>query len=140
MDYSNFKFNGMRLNNALRAVRRERNMSQQKVADFLGVDRSTYSYYESGKSELDVKTALALCEIFNVTLNELLNRDSVVAKTNLVTDVNAAYQSLKNTVGEHTVPLSQYQRKLLKLTDQMDDRQRSDVMIYAMDVLNQTGD
>ena len=34
----------------LRLLRDYREMTQQQVADFLNVNRSTYSYYENGKT------------------------------------------------------------------------------------------
>lgn len=131
MDYSQFGFAHMQLNNVLRQIRKSKNMSQQKVADILGIDRSTYSYYETGKSELDIKTLLALCEIFDVTLDEMLNEDEVILNSSLVTNVKAAYDAMQ----EESVPLSQYEQRLLQYVRLMDDRQRSEILDQATQML-----
>lgn len=131
MDYSQFGFAKMQLNEVLRKIRKSRHMSQQKVADILGIDRSTYSYYETGKSELDIKTLLALCEIFDVTLDEMLNEDETIQNTSLVTNARAAYHAIQ----EESIPLSQYEQRLLQYVRLMDDRQRSEMLEYATDAL-----
>lgn len=136
MDYSQFGFAQMQLNKVLRQIRKSKNMSQQTIADILGIDRSTYSYYETGKSELDIKTLLALCEIFNVTLDEMLNQDEVVLNTSLVTNAKAAYHAMQ----DETVPLSQYEQRLLQYIRLMDDRQRSKMLEYATGVLEHSNE
>lgn len=50
----------------LKFIREFRELSQQKVADRLSIDRSTYSYYETGKTEPSFITAIKLVEIFDV--------------------------------------------------------------------------
>lgn len=132
MDYNNYKFNELNLNNVLRMIRREKGMTQQQVADILDVDRSTYSYYETGKTELDIKTTLALCEIFEIKLDEFLNQDKAIAESQLVTD-EKQYQ---NQIREMEIPISEYERQLLKLANQMDNWQRSQVMIKAQDIID----
>lgn len=59
----------------LRLLRDYREMTQQQVADFLNVNRSTYSYYENGKTEPSITTLMRLAELFNVTLDSLLNME-----------------------------------------------------------------
>jgi transcriptional regulator with XRE-family HTH domain len=59
----------------LRLLRDYREMTQQQVADFLNVNRSTYSYYENGKTEPSITTLMRMAELFNVTLDSLLNME-----------------------------------------------------------------
>ena len=49
-------------------------ITQREVADKLGVERSTYAYYEVGKIELTVLALIRLSEIFNVKLIDLLQK------------------------------------------------------------------
>lgn len=49
----------------LRTVRLALGFSQQKMADMLEIDRSAYSYYESGKSGLSVYRLKKILDIFN---------------------------------------------------------------------------
>lgn len=46
--------------------------SQQMVANTLNIDRSTYTYYETGKSMPSLNTILILKKLFNIPYNELL--------------------------------------------------------------------
>lgn len=56
-------------------LRRRDGLSQQQLADMLGVKRSTISMYETGKREPDFETAEALADIFNVNMDTLLGKD-----------------------------------------------------------------
>ncbi len=45
------------------------------MADLLGLDRSTYSYYELGKIKPDIKTIMRLSDIFNVHYTTILESE-----------------------------------------------------------------
>ena len=50
----------------LRLLRKEAKLSQKEVADLLEVDRTTYTYYETGRSNPNYKNLIKLCRIFGV--------------------------------------------------------------------------
>jgi len=56
----------------LKDLRTEQNLLQKDVAEMLGVDRSTYSKYESGASEPNFEILLKIARIFNVSIDYLL--------------------------------------------------------------------
>ncbi len=56
----------------LKKLRNNNDFTQQQVADALKIDRSTYSYYETGKTEPNYESTLKLAKIFGVTVQELL--------------------------------------------------------------------
>lgn len=56
----------------LRSKRERRGLTQQEVAEKLYVDRSTYAYYETGKTEPSVGTLIQLSEIFGISVLEIL--------------------------------------------------------------------
>ncbi len=58
----------------LRALREESKMSQQAVADFLGITRTAYNKYESGAIK-PVRKLSELAVLFGVTADYLLGRD-----------------------------------------------------------------
>lgn len=60
----------------LKELRRKHNYSQQQVADLLGISRQGYNNYELGNREPDQKTIVKLAEIFNVTTDYLLGKNS----------------------------------------------------------------
>ena len=60
--------------NRLKELRKDRKETQEDIANMLGVDRTTYSKYESGASEPSFEILLKLSQIFNVSTDYLLGR------------------------------------------------------------------
>ncbi len=60
------------LSENLRVLRKSFKLTQQEVADILGIDRSTYTFYEAGKSTPTKENIVKICDIFNVTVGYLL--------------------------------------------------------------------
>lgn len=63
------------LKDTLKACRVACDLSQQQVADILNIHRSTYSYYELGKTEPSLDNIRKIAAIYGVSLNELLEVD-----------------------------------------------------------------
>ena len=61
---------------SLKKVRKEHNFKQREVAEALGIDRSTYSFYETGKTNPPLETVFALCRIYNVSVGYLLGQEA----------------------------------------------------------------
>lgn len=60
----------------LKILRKQKGLYQKDVATFLGVDRTTYVKYENGVSEPDNDTLVKLAELFNVSVDYLLGRET----------------------------------------------------------------
>jgi len=60
------------MHEVIRALRKERGLTQQQVADYLNVDRSTYAYYESGRSKVSIDTVVKLAHFYQVRYAALL--------------------------------------------------------------------
>lgn len=56
----------------LKKLRRKLGYTQEQVAKFLPVLRSTYAYYESGKTMPDIPTIVVIAKIFGCSLEYLL--------------------------------------------------------------------
>ena len=54
-------------------LRQERGLTQQQVADALGISRSAYAYYEIGGSEPSRSVLLELAQYFQVSADSLLD-------------------------------------------------------------------
>lgn len=58
----------------LRKLRKEKtDYSQQQMADILNIARSTYTYYETGKSEPSYDKLKILCSLFDIDTNTMLD-------------------------------------------------------------------
>jgi HTH-type transcriptional regulator, competence development regulator len=62
----------------LKALRLQKKLTHQDMADFLGITRQGYSKYENGQSQPDIETINKLAEFFNVTTDYLLGRTDVL--------------------------------------------------------------
>lgn len=60
----------------LKDLRISFNLSQRQLGDDLGVCNQTVSFWESGRSEPDLDTVVAIAKYFNVTTDFLLGNES----------------------------------------------------------------
>lgn len=57
-------------------LRKEKKYSQSDIARMLGISRQAYSNYELGNREPDYNTLVKLAELFNVSVDYLLGRET----------------------------------------------------------------
>ena len=62
------------MHETVRRLRKERGLTQQQVADHLQIDRSTYAYYESGRSRFNIDVLVGLADFYEVSLDFLAGR------------------------------------------------------------------
>lgn len=60
------------LKERLRKIRLEHKLTQQNIADALGIDRTTYTVYETGVTTPSPATLVKLSQIYNVTVGYLM--------------------------------------------------------------------
>jgi len=60
------------MHDILRKLRSEKNLTQQQVADYLQVGRTTYTHYESGYTPIDIPTMVRLAHFYNVSYAALI--------------------------------------------------------------------
>ncbi len=69
----------MDLGNQIHELRKKHNLSQEQLAEKVGVARQTISKWELGETSPDIKQAKTLSEIFNISLDELVgNKNSAL--------------------------------------------------------------
>lgn len=61
--------------NKLKILRKNKNMSQEEVADYLHISQSAYARMESGESHSWANHILKICKIFSIPPEELLKVD-----------------------------------------------------------------
>ena len=66
----------MTIGDRLLKLRREKNISQEELANVLDVSRQTISKWETGQSMPDFDKIVPLCEFFGITSDELLTGNS----------------------------------------------------------------
>ena len=72
MDYN-------KIGNLIANERKAKNLTQAKLAEQLFVSEKTVSKWETGKGVPDTNSLPLLCEIFNISINELLNGERLTS-------------------------------------------------------------
>ena len=103
--------------NNLRLARDEdpRNLTQQDMADFLGIQRSTYGKYETGDSEPNFDTLCRLSDFFNLSVEYLMGRTNIK----------------KPPTSEDVSGLTKKQLEIIEMMDQMTPEQQTELVRQA---------
>lgn len=67
-------------------LRHEHKMTQQELADKIGVSRGTIGMYEIGKRDPDTETLIKIANVFNVTTDQLLGRTDTPSPADKITE------------------------------------------------------
>lgn len=59
----------------LKYYRKTLGLTQEQVANAIGVNRSTYTYYERGSSSPNIETLMLISKVFNVDPYDLINNN-----------------------------------------------------------------
>ena len=57
----------------IRALREDHDLTQQQVAEYLGTSQTMYARYERGANELPIRHLIALCCLYHVSSDYILN-------------------------------------------------------------------
>ena len=143
----------MNLGNSLFHARKKRGLSQEDVAQKLGVSRQTISKWETDETVPDIRQSKKMAVLYNVSLDELIDFDidvreiqEVIGKTSEKTEekinwTNAwgrKYPILLNYQDE--VNIADYARRLGDMQDEIKEKHRQnqqDAMLILKDILYQ---
>ena len=96
------------LNKNLKYLRIQRNISQQALADKIGIDRSTISRIENNEIETTIDNAIKIADILNVSVNDLINKDLTNEK------INKNFDELEILFDKHKEVLSESDKAIIK--------------------------
>ena len=66
----------------LKKIRKDNNLSQEQLADELGVSRQAISKWESAVAYPEMDKIITLCEKFNLNIDDLLHKDIISLEIN----------------------------------------------------------
>lgn len=98
------------LSENLKRIRKDNNLSQEQLAEKLGVSRQSVSKWENGEAYPEMDKVLQLCKMFNLNIDELLNQD--------IKEVNESKQS-KINVDKYVKDFLDYITKTINLFSSM---------------------
>lgn len=90
----------------IKELRKQNKMSQQKLADMIPIDRSGLSRWENGEVQIPIDKMKILCEIFNISVDELISGER--------TNINNRMEQRKNLFNYLSIQDSKY-KKIKKL-------------------------
>ena len=70
--------NQIKIGNFIARKRKEHNLTQKQLADKLSISDKAISKWENGRCMPDVAVMLDLCNVLNITVNDLLNGEVVI--------------------------------------------------------------
>lgn len=118
----------MHLNQRLRSLREKCGFTQEQVAKTLNIDRSSYTYYETGKTEPSIASLIKLSNLFKVSIEDLLGSEGVPQP--LLKDSKlarrASGKSAENT--SHIFDLDKQEKQILCYYRSMDKEKKRYVM------------
>lgn len=91
-------------------LRKERGLTQEKLAESLGISNKTISRWENGSYLPPVEMLMELSEFFGVSINELLSGKRLVEDE----AQSAAEENLKNVLSESSFSLEDRKRFFIK--------------------------
>ena len=80
----------MKFGDNLKLIRKSRKISQEELAEKLGVSRQSLSKWETGENYPSMQNIMCLCTIFKCKINELVHEDFI--------DINFLDEKIKNSV------------------------------------------
>lgn len=119
----------MMLGQRLKRFREASGLTQQQVADVLNLDRSTYAYYETGKTTPDIKSVSKLIKIFNISYYDLIDEED----PRMVVNDSAKDEDEFEKV--HIYELSKAEKQLVINFRVLSPSQKDD-LLYSLSVKN----
>lgn len=103
------------LSQTLKKLRENSGYTQQQVANALSIERSTYTYYEIGKTTPDINTLIKLAKIFNVSYTEMLENEEKEVCDTLNDSCNDLYSYYDSKDFNYVYELSKKEKTLISL-------------------------
>lgn len=118
------------LKDVLKNLREESGLTQERVAELLAISRSTYAYYETGKTKPSIETLKRLARIYRTTLDRILEYDSDAENTeNTVPAVAQSGFNYRRSVDAFNLPeLTSNEQRLVLIYRLLSNRERKEML------------
>lgn len=123
----------------LKFYRHECGLTQQQVADRLKIERSTYTYYETGKTKPDIGTLIKIAKVFNISYTKLLEGVENELET-AVADIHSGGPTDEDNQKYRTHATTKYEVELLFVVRNLTPKQRKEVMNLAKKYVSEAND
>ena len=105
----------MSIGTKIRQLRREKDLTQEQLAEYLGITAKAVSQWETDRTAPDLSQLPILCNLFKVTSDTLLEID-ISSKQKKIDDIyNAAYETAAN--GDHKSSINMWLEGIKRYPD-----------------------
>lgn len=103
--------------NKLKKLRKNKNFSQEEMADYLNISQSAYARMENGESHSWASHINDICRIFEIAPEELVKREDIVINNNQ--QGGGGSIQIVNQLSEKLI--EQYEERIKELKDVIAD-------------------
>ncbi len=121
----------------LKYYRHECGLTQQQVADRLKIERSTYTYYETGKTKPDINTLIKIAKVYNINYTALLEGVEEELEA-AVADIVSGPADDDDSLKYRTHATTKYEVELLFVVRNLTPKQRKEVMALAKKLVSES--
>ena len=100
-------------NDRIKKLRKQKDMTQEQLAEYIGVSTQAISRWETGATCPDISALPQLAELFNITIDELLGVNEKVKRQEINAVIADAEEKINNT-GETEGPIIKLKEALNK--------------------------
>lgn len=114
------------LSEQLKIIRRANKFTQQGLADAIGIERSTYASYETGRNKPDVILLSKIAKVFDVSSDFILEIDTTVPLN--VEDIPVNYK--KKSGNKLVSTLSKEEKSVLAKYRLLSDNKKTELVDF----------
>lgn len=114
------------LSEQLKIIRKANKFTQQGLADAIGIERSTYASYETGRNKPDVNLLSKIAKVFGVSSDYILEIDTTVPLN--VEDISVKYK--KKSGNKLVSTLSKEEKSVLAKYRLLSDSKKTELIDF----------
>ena len=114
------------LSEQLKIIRKANKFTQQGLADAIGIERSTYASYETGRNKPDVILLSKIAKVFDVSSDFILEIDTTVPLN--VEDISVQYK--KKSGNKLVSTLSKEEKSVLAKYRLLSDSKKTELVDF----------
>ena len=109
----------------LKSLRKEQNLTQQKIAEKLNISRGSYAQWEAQRTQPSSKSLETLADFFDVSTDYLLGNTDIKNQNQFDEDLEKSLDTFKSFDGK---PMYDEDREKIRefLRKRMEDRQKQE--------------
>jgi len=119
----------------LRKIRQQNSLTQLQVSELLNIDRSTYTYYETGKTNPDIYQLVKLARMYKLTPNDLLEFKQKESNTGSLVFKDDSTFVKSNSRNVNMLELEDDEKRLVYMFRLMSDEDKEETLAQSKEKL-----